>query len=161
MTLITLRSERDKRHSSVVFSVAVIAWLFGLSLLTISFRRAINFKFLLQDHQKYNITQYGELGFSVKAGSDERLYWQPSQHHLQYISWENIVLFELQSDEGYEILLELLRKKDVNVYFLYHFIICCLAQRSGIASWRGQHRTQGRDVRVTKYWKYWRDTHEK
>ena len=31
---------------------------------TPSFPRAINIKFLLQPHQKYCITQYGELGFS-------------------------------------------------------------------------------------------------
>ena len=33
-------------------------------LLTLSFPRVINIKFLLQPHQKYYITQYGELGFS-------------------------------------------------------------------------------------------------
>ena len=32
--------------------------------LTLSLPRVINFKFPLQPHQKYNITQYGELGFS-------------------------------------------------------------------------------------------------
>ena len=41
----------------------------GVSLLwkiflTLSLPRVINFKFPLQPHQKYNITQYGELGFS-------------------------------------------------------------------------------------------------
>ena len=32
--------------------------------LTLSFLRVVNVKFLLQPHQKYYITQYGELGFS-------------------------------------------------------------------------------------------------
>ena len=32
--------------------------------LTLPLPRVINFKLLLQLHQKYNITQYGELGFS-------------------------------------------------------------------------------------------------
>ena len=32
--------------------------------LTLSLPRVINFKFLLQPHQKYNITQYEELSFS-------------------------------------------------------------------------------------------------
>ena len=32
--------------------------------LTLSLPRVITFKFLLQPHQKYHITQYGELGFS-------------------------------------------------------------------------------------------------
>ena len=31
--------------------------------LTLSLPRVINIKFPLQPHQKYNITQYGELGF--------------------------------------------------------------------------------------------------
>ena len=35
-----------------------------LPTLTLSLPRVINFKILLQPHQKYNITQYGELGFS-------------------------------------------------------------------------------------------------
>ena len=33
-------------------------------LLTLSCPRVINFKFLLQPHQKYYITQYEEVGFS-------------------------------------------------------------------------------------------------
>ena len=33
-------------------------------LLTLSLPRVTNFKFLLQPHQKYNITQKGELGYS-------------------------------------------------------------------------------------------------
>ena len=32
--------------------------------LTLSLPRVINFKFLLQPHQQYYITQYGERGFS-------------------------------------------------------------------------------------------------
>ena len=42
-----------------------VAWGFlGFSTLTLSLPRVINFKLLLQPHQKYNITQYEELGFS-------------------------------------------------------------------------------------------------
>ena len=32
--------------------------------ITLSLLRVINVKFPLEPHQKYNITQYGELGFS-------------------------------------------------------------------------------------------------
>ena len=35
----------------------------GVNGLTISLPRVNNFKFLLQPHQKYNTTQYEELGF--------------------------------------------------------------------------------------------------
>ena len=35
-----------------------------MSRLTLSLSRVINFKLLLQPHQKYYITQYEELGFS-------------------------------------------------------------------------------------------------
>ena len=62
--------------------------------------RVINFKFPLHAHQKYNITQNGELWLFI-AYSDERwLYYKFSLPHLCIFSlkgWEN-VLFELKSE---------------------------------------------------------------
>ena len=52
-------------------------------MLTLSLQRVINFKFPLQSHQKYYITQYEELGFSYWAYSDERwLCYKFSLPHL-------------------------------------------------------------------------------
>ena len=62
--------------------------------LTLSLPRVINFKFPLQPHQKYNIIQYGERGFS-SFYSDER--WYTTNSH-----WEN-VLFELGSERSIQL----------------------------------------------------------
>ena len=67
--------------------------------LSLSLPRVINFEFPLQPHQKYYITQYGELGFS-RLTQMEWVYYQFSLH-FSYISlykcWES-VLFELGSE---------------------------------------------------------------
>ena len=39
--------------------------ILNLARVTLSLKRVINVKFPLQLHQKYYITQYGELGFSL------------------------------------------------------------------------------------------------
>ena len=55
---------------------------------TLSLPRVINFKFLLQPHQNYYITQYGELRFI--AHSDERwLYSQFLTTSLLHLSLKN------------------------------------------------------------------------
>ena len=69
--------------------------VWGIVDVILSLPRVVNFKFLLQPHQKYYITQYGEFFIDY---SEERLLCCPfSLPHLCIFSlkgWEN-VLFEL------------------------------------------------------------------
>ena len=50
-------------HYVISVYYVFILYIRWRSLLTLSFPRVINIKFLLQPHQKYYITQYEELGF--------------------------------------------------------------------------------------------------
>ena len=54
---------------------------------TLSLPRVINFKFSLQPHQKYNIVQYEELGFSkIEAHmKDDHI---TNSHHLTFWTWK-------------------------------------------------------------------------
>ena len=62
-------SERGGKPKKVlIFLLEVVVQIlieaYETSVLTLSLPRVINVKFPLQLHQKYYITQYGELGFS-------------------------------------------------------------------------------------------------
>ena len=63
--------------------------------LTLSLPRVINFKFLLQPHQKYFITEYEELGFSWLTQMKDD-YTTNSHYLTLYIYlwkvWENVLL---------------------------------------------------------------------
>ena len=71
----------------------------GSRILTLSLPRVINFKFLLQPHQKYYITQCEELGFSWLI-----LRWKmivlpiltTSLIHFSWKCWENVLFLPLE-----------------------------------------------------------------
>ena len=69
--------------------------LIGPTSLILSLSRVINVKFPLQPHQKYNITQYGQL-----TQMKDNYTYQFSLHHLYIFSlkgWENVG-FELGNE---------------------------------------------------------------
>ena len=66
--------------STPLYSLAVKMRL--LNEVTLPLPRVINFKFLLQPHKKYYITQYGELGFSQVTQMNHDFF--TNSHYFTY-----------------------------------------------------------------------------
>ena len=74
---------KKKRKSEGTSCFAIIDSEVFHTILTLSLPRAINLQFPLQPHQKYNITQYGELGFSYRTQMTDE--YTTNSHYLTHI----------------------------------------------------------------------------